>query len=275
MSDLFKRLIQSRFVRRWARNLSYQDRSDLSLQLLRTLNAGLDSRSHFLYWKTIFDGRGIGLKRYPLLPSDTYARAFGFYRILGDLKEVCGDITECGVDRGRSLAYIVYAVSFFKMDKVVYAFDSFKGFPLPTLHDLGVEVKELGTPLGHYKDTSSDMILTIFDQDRNNKASLLRKHDVCVELISGFFENTLPNKLPPQIALLHVDCDLYESTKVVLERCLPRMSPGGIVIFDEYDDENWPGEKKAADEVRAVWGLDISYFDAVGRYGIRMPGFRG
>ena len=38
---------------------------------------------------------------------------------------------------------------------------------------------------------------------------------------------------------MHVDFDLYSSTRVVLEHCGSRLVPGSIIVFDEYF--NYPG----------------------------------
>ena len=49
--------------------------------------------------------------------------------------------------------------------------------------------------------------------------------------------------------MIHADADLYSSTKYLLEHLWPRLSVGGVVVFDEYDNTaEWPGEKLAADE---------------------------
>ena len=68
-----------------------------------------------------------------------------------------------------------------------------------------------------------------------------------VRLIKGFFDKTLP-QYEGRIALLHLDGDLYESYKVSLETLYEKVAPGGIIMFDEYLDQRWPGATKAIDE---------------------------
>ena len=66
----------------------------------------------------------------------------------------------------------------------------------------------------------------------------------------GWFQNTVPvdaGKLGP-IALLRLDGDWYDSTKVCLEHLYPLLSRGGIVIMDDY--WAWEGCLKATDEYR-------------------------
>jgi hypothetical protein len=66
-----------------------------------------------------------------------------------------------------------------------------------------------------------------------------------------------------QIALLRVDCDFYSATKNTLARLLPKLAPGGTVIFDDYYLEGF-GERRAADEARAARG-DTRPLERVGQ----------
>jgi hypothetical protein len=79
------------------------------------------------------------------------------------------------------------------------------------------------------------------------------------ELVVGWFDDTLPKFLethPGPVAFLHVDCDIYSSTKTVLELVGPRLRPGSVVVFDEFF--NYPGWQFG--EYRA-WGEHV---DATG-----------
>lgn len=63
-----------------------------------------------------------------------------------------------------------------------------------------------------------------------------------VELVVGWFDQTLPPFLdqhPGPIGLVHIDCDLYSSTKTVLEALEPRLREGTVLVFDEFF--NYPG----------------------------------
>jgi hypothetical protein len=46
-----------------------------------------------------------------------------------------------------------------------------------------------------------------------------------------------------------MDCDLYDPTRVTLQTFWPRLSRGGVILFDEYSIKEWPGETKAVDEL--------------------------
>jgi hypothetical protein len=62
------------------------------------------------------------------------------------------------------------------------------------------------------------------------------------ELVVGWFDEVLPGFMaahPGPVDFLHVDCDLYSSTKTVFELVGPRLRAGSIIVFDEYF--NYPG----------------------------------
>jgi asparagine synthase (glutamine-hydrolysing) len=65
-----------------------------------------------------------------------------------------------------------------------------------------------------------------------------------VELIKGLLQDTMVIDAP--VALAHVDVDWYDPVKTCLERIVPKLSVGGVVVLDDYHD--WGGCRKAADE---------------------------
>jgi predicted O-methyltransferase YrrM len=84
------------------------------------------------------------------------------------------------------------------------------------------------------------------------------------ELVVGWFDETLPGFLeahPEPVAFLHLDADLYSSTRTVLEALAPRLREGTVVLFDEYF--NFPGweehEHRAWTEFVERTGLTFEY----------------
>jgi hypothetical protein len=72
-----------------------------------------------------------------------------------------------------------------------------------------------------------------------------------VELVPGYFADTLTTTADRRFAFAHLDCDLYSSYRECLEFFHPRLEPGAIVVFDEYNDPPWPGCNRAVDEFLA------------------------
>ena len=267
---LLLKLLQSRFAGKWFKKLSLEERKQILIRVWIGLNKGLNQRERFEIIAKSYDNRL--MKNYPLLDSRFQARIFGLFNLVNEIRLIDGDLVETGVGRGLSLATLVYAVSFFSLNKIVYGFDSFAGFPNASQEDLGPRVQEVNKASG-WETTSPEMVCSIFEFERQKPStrSLLSEQDVCVKLVPGFFHETMPDSLPDKIALLHVDCDLYGSYKIVLENAVPRMSSGGIIVFDEYQDQCWPGAKKAVDEICTKYELQLSYFEPLQRFFTKIP----
>jgi len=74
-------------------------------------------------------------------------------------------------------------------------------------------------------------------------------HTKKVKLIKGDFLKTGPEFLKKNkhllISLLYLDFDIYKPTKEALKIFLPRMLSGAIIVFDEVNNPDWPGETTA------------------------------
>lgn len=145
-----------------------------------------------------------------------------------------GLILEFGVAEGVSIGHIAGAVS-----GTVHGFDSFQGLPedWPGRHE----------PQGAY-----------------STAGRLPRVAGNVELHPGLFADTLPPFLSEHcdtVSFLHVDCDLYSSTKTVLNLLAERIVPGTVIVFDEYFNYlSWrEHEFKAFQEFVQERGLRYQY----------------
>ena len=88
-----------------------------------------------------------------------------------------------------------------------------------------------------------------------------------VELVPGNALETIPKYLEENphlvVALLYLDFDLYEPTKIAIETFLPRMPKGAIIGFDELDETPWPGETLAVLDTVGLRNLRIQRFPFV------------
>ena len=85
-----------------------------------------------------------------------------------------------------------------------------------------------------------------------------------VALHAGWFSETLPLFLEQHsgpVRMINVDCDIYSSTKTVLELLAPRMVAGSVLVFDEYIwNEQWrEDEFKAFQEAVVRFGWRYEY----------------
>jgi predicted O-methyltransferase YrrM len=85
-----------------------------------------------------------------------------------------------------------------------------------------------------------------------------------VHLHVGFFGESLPpflKKHTDPIRFLHVDCDLFSSTKTILSLLRSRIVPGTVIVFDEFFGySKWrEDEYKAFQEAVANFGWRHDY----------------
>jgi hypothetical protein len=174
---------------------------------------------------------------------------YEFFRRTIDLP---GDIVELGVYRGVTLMAWANFLEIRNMGdraKQVIGFDNWKGFttldPKDGKEDLRVNKVVGGYDAACFKDMLKDAI-TIFDRDR------FIPHKPRIILVDGHIEESVPRYLDEnpglRISLMHVDCDLYQPTKVAMQYLWPRVVRGGVVIFDDYGIRPWEGESTAVDE---------------------------
>jgi hypothetical protein len=170
--------------------------------------------------------------------------------LLARTRSVPGAIAECGVYRGSTLVPIALE-SRRHHGGPVLGFDSFRGFDETVEIDVRLGGAEDGTRrLNGFDDTSIDLV-----QRKLHWLGL----EATVRLVPGPFAETLPRYADRAFSFVHLDCDLYQSYRDCLESFWPRLSPGGIVLFDEYDDPSWPGCNLAVDEFVTAHALTLEH----------------
>ncbi len=119
-----------------------------------------------------------------------------------------GLVIECGVFHGRSLRYLAKHLT----DQPLHGFDSFEGLPEDWLP---------GETAGSY-----------------STRGLLPAVAANVTLHKGWFRDSLPTFVAANagatIRLLHVDCDLYQSTVDVFAALGNQLRVGSVIVFDDY-----------------------------------------
>lgn len=183
----------------------------------------------------------------PFLPK-VYLQTVGLVPylayMLDAVADVDGDVVECGVSIGHSLLICMLLEHVTGRRRRFFGFDSFQGFPENTQEDM-TRWQAFTVAKGDYATPPSIVLRTL--RDGRVPEELIAEN---LFLVTGFFDVTLPT-YSSRIALLHLDCDLYESYKTCLHYLYHKVVPGGIILFDEYEDETFPGAKIAIDEFLA------------------------
>lgn len=188
-------------------------------------------------------GHLAGTVSYPKLNLLEAARFKYLSDILGLVKNIEGDIVECGVGWGWSFLYFALLSRLENNGRHLWGFDSFQGFPEPSDED-----KSLRNPKKGEWKTDLNSVYKLLEESGLDKQFIRYQ----VTLVEGFFEKTLDNYAGEKIAVLHADADLYQSYKTIYDMLFEKVVPGGIILFDEYmntfEFNKWPGAKKAIDE---------------------------
>lgn len=194
--------------------------------------------------------------------SRSTRKAVYFRKMYRKISGIEGDVVECGVGRMISFQILADLLRDEGSDRKLWGFDSFEGFPEPTAEDTSPRNPQAGE-WSYLKpeDVAKFLFVSGF------KKNWIQSH---IEVVKGFFQDSLPKNTLSKIALLHLDVDLYDSYRTCLKHLFPKVVPGGVVLFDEYanrtDETKFPGARKAIDEYFAGTPHRLSRDGATGKF---------
>lgn len=159
-----------------------------------------------------------------------------------------GDVLEFGTFNGytaRTLAELMHA---YKHQGHLRLYDSWEGFPAMEGGD--AECPEV---VQHQTWNKGDCQPIFPDNDIIIQQILSFILPQRVQCVKGFYDKTFTGE-GMKASLVHIDCDLYESTKYVLEKLLANdvLAEGAVVMFDDWNNNfgsNKYGERRAVKDV--------------------------
>jgi len=171
-------------------------------------------------------------------------------------ESIPGAIVECGVWRGGSMMAAALTLLELKdTSREIFLYDTFEGMTEP--QDLDRDFKgasakrqilEAPKRQGNYSKNVT-AFASLSDVKLGMQSTEYPSNQIKY-VVGDVLETLKSDDTPKAIAVLRLDTDWYESTKVELEILWSRVSIGGIVILDDYD--HWEGAKKAVDEFFAT-----------------------
>ncbi len=178
-----------------------------------------------------------------------------------------GAIVECGVWRGGSmLAAALTLAELGDTTRDLYLFDTFTGMTEPTEHDRHGGESAAALLAQSSPDSWVRAEASLAEVRRTMSRSGYPESRILY--VEGRVEETIPERAPESIALLRLDTDWYESTRHELQHLWPRLSPGGVLIVDDYG--HWDGARRAVDEwLAGEPGLRLEEIDYTGRLVIK------
>jgi len=162
-------------------------------------------------------------------------RSYTLVQLLKMIPE--GEMAECGVFKGAS-AYEIRTIA----NRPVHLFDSFDGI------------------------SGREKIDARWPEEVGGKGTIACSLEKVQEHLSDFndfkyYKGWIPDRFSEvkdlKFAFVHVDVDVYQPTKDSFDFFFPRMVKGGIMVCDDYGFMNWPGCKKAVDEMAAKHGFKV------------------
>jgi O-methyltransferase len=162
---------------------------------------------------------------------------------------VPGAIVECGVWRGGMMMLAALTLlAEGDTQRELILFDTFAGMTEPADIDRyeDLPAKEVWKQRTGSDDISEWCRASLGDVQRNMATTAYP--ETRIRYVEGRVETTLKERanLPDSIALLRLDTDWYESSRLELEVLYPRLSPNGVLLIDDYG--HWEGVRRATDE---------------------------
>ena len=164
------------------------------------------------------------------------------YELYKEVITVPGSIVECGIFKGPSFSRFASFRHLFESSECrdLIGFDIFGKFP-DTSYDPDKKKLERFILAAGDQSISEDQLMGILRAKQCEQR---------VELVGGNILETIPKYVEEhpelKIALIHLDVDVFEASRCVLEYLYPMLSVGGILILDDYTI--FPGATKAVDE---------------------------
>ena len=189
--------------------------------------------------------------------------------------KIAGDIVECGVWKGGSMAAVARTLrELGTTDRTLWMYDTFDGMSEPTENDVDLHGRAADQMLAQADEANAESHDSIWCRCSLEKVKGTLKDtgysESQLRFVKGKVEDTLPKESPDQIAILRLDTDWYESTRCELEILFPKLVPGGVLIIDDYG--HWQGCRKAVDEHFSANNVRmfLHRVDYTGRLGIKL-----
>lgn len=184
--------------------------------------------------------------------------------------KIPGDIVECGVWKGGSMMAVAHTLLLLKdHSRHLHLFDTFEGMTTPSEKDVSLHGDVASELLKTHQKEDQDSAWCCASLDAVKAAIDSVGYDLeKIHFIQGKVEDTIPEQAPAVISLLRLDTDWYESTRHELIHLFPRLSPGGVIIIDDYG--HWKGARRAVDEYIQAQEVKIllNRIDYTGRIGV-------
>jgi len=160
-------------------------------------------------------------------------RCWMLFQLMKQALSLEGDFAEFGVYRGGTALLAAQVLRDASDDRRLHLFDSFAGMPKTSAGE--------AFEAGDFKETSEEAVRALLEPIGPNSS-----------IHAGFFPESFEGLKVERIAFAHVDVDLYKSMIDCIDFVYPRLTPGAIVVFDDYGYPSCARAREAVDEAFSV-----------------------
>lgn len=164
----------------------------------------------------------------------SYDRKYNVDQLFALTATVEGDVAECGTYKGASAFFMARHIKAGRLPKRLCLFDSFEGVSTPGADD-GTWWQE-----GFMRSTIDEV-----------QAALAPLDVDFVDIFQGWIPARFAEVADRRFSFVHIDVDLHDPTHDSMAFFYPRLSPGGLIVLDDYGYVSCPGVTKAVDAFMA------------------------
>lgn len=174
-------------------------------------------------------------KTYQTIENNTLVdkyKCYELWQLVAETTKLRGSLIEVGTWRGGSGALIAQRAQLMGIKDVVYLCDTFKGI-------VKADANDSSHRNGNLADTSKKIVEEIIHKLKLDN----------VKILAGIFPDETSRFITEkEFRFCHVDVDVYQSAKDIIEWIWPKLVIGGFIIFDDYGDERCDGITKFVNE---------------------------
>jgi len=162
---------------------------------------------------------------------------------------VPGDFVECGVNAGFISSAIMHQLGWERMDKVFYLIDTFRG---PVLSQYSDEEVRRGLRRVAEGAVAKGSYVTDLERVRANYAEWPN-----VQIVQGAVPDVLERLTLDEVAFLHLDMNCASPESAAFEYFWEKLSPGGLVLVDDYAMHSYDALANAIDDAAGARGAEV------------------
>lgn len=199
------------------------------------------------------------------LESKNLGRLLFLDHLYRQIIDVQGVIMEFGTRWGQNLGVLAALRGIyepFNRHRKIVGFDTFSGFPSVSQLD-GDKWQDGQLSVTERYATYLEKVLHVHEQA--NPLAHIKKFELCAGDAIAEVPRYLLAHPETIVSMAYFDFDLYEPTKACLEAIRPRLTKGSVVVFDELNDPDSPGETTALMEVFGLNAVRLKRFQYASR----------